>query len=125
VRQLIAQHIDSIEQLEVLLLLRNQRERSWTVDAIIDQMRSSANSVQTRLRGLVQHGLVEHQDGAYRYATGADLDSAVGDLASAYAEQRFSVIDLIFSKPGDKLRVFADAFRVGPDGTRKRGKGDG
>ena len=33
-------------------------------------------------------------------------------LDRAYAERRVTVINLIFSKPIDKLRSFADAFRI-------------
>lgn len=37
---------------------------------------------------------------------------AVDRLAEAYASSRARVIDLIFSKPADKLRHFSDAFKL-------------
>ena len=44
-----------------------------------------------------------------------ELDQAVVRLAKDYAERRVTVITLIFSKPVDKLRTFADAFRLRKD----------
>lgn len=41
-----------------------------------------------------------------------ELDRAVAGLSHEYAERRVSVISLIFSKPMDKIRSFADAFRI-------------
>jgi hypothetical protein len=95
VRRLIAAHIDSIEQLEVLLLLRERRERCWTIDQVNDRIRSSASSVRTRLADLEGRGLVTREPAGFRYRTAPDHDDAVRELAWAYAERRYSVIDLI------------------------------
>jgi hypothetical protein len=38
VRKLIAEYIDSVEQLEVLILLRSRRDRPWTIDEIDDHI---------------------------------------------------------------------------------------
>jgi hypothetical protein len=52
----------------------------------------------------------------FRYAPRTpDLAGAVEELAQAYADRRVSVIGLIFAKPTDKLRSFADAFRIRKD----------
>ena len=45
----------------------------------------------------------------------------VAAVADAYAERRYTVIDVIFSKPAERIRVFADAFRLRQDDD---GKGD-
>jgi predicted transcriptional regulator len=120
VRKLIADHIDSVEQLEVLLLLRAQRERVWTVAEINDEIKSSVSSVETRLSGLADGGLLQRQGRTFRYQAAPEMDATVTELARAYAERRFTVIELIFARPTDKLRAFADAFKVskkrGPDG---------
>ena len=44
-----------------------------------------------------------------------DLHRAVAGLAREYAARRVTVIGLIFSKPVDKIRSFADAFRLRRD----------
>jgi len=53
---------------------------------------------------------------AVRYAPAPPaLDATVVQLARDYAERRVTVITMIFSKPVDKLRTFADAFRFRKD----------
>jgi hypothetical protein len=52
------------------------------------------------------------QESLYRFAPGsAKLEQAVRDLAAAYATRRVTIISLIFAKPTDKLKSFAEAFR--------------
>ncbi len=121
VRKFIAEHIDSVEQLEVLILLRANRDRAFTVSEVNDRIKSSATSVEGRLSDLTGQGFLQHTDRSYRYEASPEVDATVADLASAYAERRVSVIELIFSKPTDKLRAFADAFKVG----KKRREPDG
>ncbi len=37
-------------------------------------------------------------------------------LAEGYAERRVTVINLLFSKPVERIRTFADAVRLRKDG---------
>jgi hypothetical protein len=95
VRRLIAAHIDSVEQLEVLLLLRERPERCWTVDQVTDGLRSSPTSVAARLHDLERRGFATRDPAGHRYRPAPEHDDAVRELAWAYAERRYSVIDLI------------------------------
>jgi hypothetical protein len=119
VRRFIADHIDSVEELEILLLLYNQQGRSWSAEAVARELRIAATSAGERLEDLVHDTILVRVDGdpvEHRYAPGnAVLDEAVGGLATAYSERRVTVINLIFSKPVDKIRTFADAFRLRRD----------
>ena len=112
VRQFIARHIVSIEQLEILLLLREQRARAWSPAEVNDRIQSSLPSVSDRLADLVHRGLLRRDDDRFRYDAPADQDVIIAELAGEYRDRRYTVIDLIFSKGSDKLKVFADAFRV-------------
>lgn len=117
-RRLVASRITSVEQLEILLLLRRERERSWTAADVAEELRSSESSANKRLADLQKGGLIEatSTSAAYRYAPAADwLGKAVDSLADLYAESPYRVIDLIFAKPIDDLRVYADAFRYRKD----------
>jgi hypothetical protein len=119
VRRLIVDHIDSVEQLEILLLLYKQQGRSWTAEAVARELRVAPLSAGERLEDLRHDALVTRLEGdpvQYRYVPGnAKLDEAVAGLATAYAERHVTVINLIFSKPVDKIRTFADAFRLRKD----------
>lgn len=120
VGQLIAEHITSVEQLEILLLLRDAPEADWSAKRVSDEIRTSERSAEERLAALEASGLVDsrpnHSDRVFRFSPASDsLRATVERLAAAYSERRYTVIDLIFSKPIDKLRVYADAFRFRKD----------
>jgi DNA-binding Lrp family transcriptional regulator len=125
VKKLLTEHIDSVEQLEILLLLHESRHRTWTVDEVNERVCSSPASVRSRLDGLEQRGFIQRRNTDYRYATSSELDGVVAELARTYAERRFTVIELIFARPSDKLRAFADAFKVGSANSIKKKKDDG
>ena len=119
VRRLIAEHIVSVEQLEVLLLLREGRGREWTADAVSEQIRSSPASAQHRLADLHRRGFLARQNGepaSYRYSPDERSGHAVDALARSYNESKYTVIELIFSKPIENLRVYSNAFRFRKDG---------
>ena len=111
-RRLLAEHIVSVEQLEILLLLREHRARSWTADRVNDQIQSSRESVEARLADLAQRGLLHRAGEVYQYRPAPELELAMTEVARAYSESRFTIIDVIFAKPSDKLRIFADAFKL-------------
>ena len=91
----------------------------------------------TDLRGILQYipqfrektfilaidaGIVVDTDGKCRF-NGAFPDAfVVGELANAWASHRARVIETVFSKPADNVRIFADAFVIGAD---KKGRNDG
>ena len=121
VGRFITERIDSVEQLEILLLLHRHPERTWTAEAVARELRISALSAGERLEDLARDAILSRGEGPaveYRYAPARPgLEEAVAGLARAYAERRVTVINLIFSKPVDKIRTFADAFllRKGKD----------
>jgi predicted ArsR family transcriptional regulator len=119
VQRFLKQHIDSIEKLEVLLLLRANPSRPWTAAAVAGELRIMETSAAGRLEDLTVRGLLADEGGtppSFRYAphTGEDAQ-AVTELASTYAQRRVSVITFIFSQPQDQLRSFANAFRLRKD----------
>jgi DNA-binding MarR family transcriptional regulator len=119
VRQFITDHVESVMQLEVLLLLAAQPGKVWTATELAQQLRIDEAWVDAQIRGMGARGLVGVAEGPppqFRYdPRAAELGQAVAELAQAYADRRVTVIGLIFSKPVDKLRSFADAFRIRKD----------
>src|SRR4051812_3273183 len=108
----LAEAIHSVEQLEILLLLRASRDApSLTADEISSRLRSNAESVRSRLVVLVSNGLVvEHPPGAFRFEPANEtLAAQVEELAEAYASRRFTIINTIHDGRKDPLREFADA----------------
>jgi hypothetical protein len=113
VRQFLHQNIESVEQLEVLLLLWRTPERGWTSDEVTTAVYSHPSSVVRRLAMLLGQGLLrEREPGCYQYAPRTpELHAAVTHLDHIYRERRVAVITLIASKPIENVRAFSDAFR--------------
>jgi hypothetical protein len=113
VRAFIHAHIHSVEQLEVLLLLRRERARSFTGKEIANELRIHPDSAEQRLSDLEDRGLAGRDGERFSYApANGELERCVNGLAAAYADARVSVIQTIFSKPQDPLKNFADAFKL-------------
>lgn len=116
VRTLIVERISSVVQVEVLLLLHADRARVWSAADVATQLRIDPAGADAQLAGLVAQGLIQRVDGPaanpeYQYVA-SPHDAAVAELAQAYNDLRVSVISLIYSKPSDTLKTFADAFRI-------------
>jgi hypothetical protein len=107
-------NIDSVEQLEVLLLLRRSPERGWTAEEVAQTLYSHPSSILHRLSSLAGRGLLrELEPATYQYAPrSAELHATVTRVAETYRERRVAVITLIASKPIENVRAFSDAFRI-------------
>lgn len=107
----------SIWDLELLLRLHRERERIWTADALVRELRASALIVADALAALEKAGLVAQSEPEnYRYwPVTPELDRVVGDLAAAYASFPTAVTEAILSAPNANIRIFADAFRIKKD----------
>lgn len=116
VKQFIYRHISSMMQLEVLLFLFNHSSQAWSVTALVREFRVDPYWVENELQDLCDEGLLKtatSPEQTYRYEpASADQERAVQGLAKAYADRRVTVTSLIYSKPVDNIRVFADAFKL-------------
>ena len=114
VSRFVTQFMESVEQLEVLLLLRRSPGRAWSAGEVARELYSHPTSVIQRLQLLLGQGLLrEHGQGFFQYAPrSAELDRTVGALAELYRERRVAIITLIASKPLENVKAFADAFRI-------------
>ena len=118
----LADHIESVLQLELLLLLRADPARLWSAAALAHEMKIDPVFTAAQLDTFYAQGLLAGEartdapGAAYRYApASAALDATVAAVAAAYASHRVSIIGLIFSKPTSTLKSFADAFRIRKD----------
>lgn len=112
VRRFIGRHIESVEQLEVLLLLRGAADKDWTAAEAARALVIQPDSAADWLAKLNSHGLLAREGGSFRYdPAGAETERTIDGLAESYAKYRVAVIGLIFSKPSERVTVFSDAFR--------------
>jgi hypothetical protein len=121
VQQFIVLHIESLAQLETLLLLRREPERTWDAAETAKALYIPADQAGTLLADLCRRGLVkmiDAADGQYQYQAAAEgADRVIGELAQVYQDRRVAVITQIYSKPLNKVQTFADAFRLRKEGS--------
>lgn len=113
VRQFIGQNIESLAQLESLLLLRRDAQQTWNSAALAKILYITPEMAAILLLDLARRGFATSVGDGYRYQVKSeDVDRAIGQLARLYEDRRVAVISAIYSKPLDKVQTFADAFRL-------------
>ena len=125
VQALLRDHIESYEQLEVLLLLRREVGKTWAAERISERLGISPALAADALAALGTSRLVvAHEDEPetrYAYAPEkASLVETVNRLASDYASARIEIIKLMSANAINRvrtgaLRAFADAFVIRKD----------
>lgn len=110
-RTFVNKTITSVEQIEVLLILHANPDRVWSVGEISAILRSSPYAIESRMPGLIGARLAKAVEGGYQYVASGRSHAYVEMLQEEYSARRFSVIELVFSRP-DPLQSFADAFRL-------------
>jgi predicted transcriptional regulator len=103
----------SIWALELLLMLRRTRDRSWAPPEIIKELRSSRAVVVDALNNLTAAGLVIEEDsGGYRYRGVSGPEEMVDDIERLYAVKPTRMMQKIVNSPNSKLKILSDAFRI-------------
>ena len=113
----IEEHVTSLEQLEVLFLLRKTAPREWTAAEVSRELGSSVMSIEGRLALLSHMRFVAPRTAergpGFRYAPTTEEAAALIDaVAKLYKERRLMVIDLIYGRPESDIRAFSEAFMI-------------
>ncbi len=124
-KTLLQKNIDSVHQLEVLLLLRRYSDRGWLAREIARELYTEPLAVADELKRLEKLGFLtcvsasNPLEDRYRYqAATPELDTVMTDLSEAYRSYRFRVIDAIFATPEDHIKHFSDAFKFRKEGEK-------
>ena len=125
VQNLLRDHIESYEHLELLLLIRADRQISWAEETLCARLRMASALVRPALEGLKLAGMVETRvDGGvehYAYLCQSDaVEATISRLAAAYREYPIPIIKLMSANSIERLRTaalrtFADAFILRKD----------
>ena len=114
VREFILRHVTSVEQLELLLLFAANPARSWTISQLVDEIRSSQESVTQRMKQLLKEGFLSNTGEFYRFdPSPPEIAAAIPELIATYREYRVRVTELIYSRV-EVLKKFSDAFKLKP-----------
>lgn len=111
VGEFVQKHIDSIAQLEALLLLRREASALWNDSTVAKRLYITNHDAAEVLRVLVTRGLLISNGTSYRYQCSTELDDLVGHVAEVYARQLIPMTHLIHNK-SIRIREFANAFKI-------------
>lgn len=112
VRAFLEGRIDSVTQLDMLLLVHRTAGQLWTAQAVAAELRIGEAWAEEQLSLLARRDLLEREGSGYRFASAGEFSAAVDELARAYHTHPVAVVAAIYARPDRNLRNFADAFRL-------------
>jgi len=116
VKQFIFDKIDSVAELEGLLLLCRNPEIGWDSKTLAGRLYATEQQAEDVLAHLYSQNFLAVNKGSpitYRYQPGSPkLAETVDRVAEIYSKYLVPVTNLIHSKPQTKVQQFADAFKL-------------
>lgn len=116
VLQFIAERIDTVPQLEALLLLWEDPQRAWSEEDLAGRIYVSRQVAAQTLQALQRQNLVVAESSLYRYHPQWDPTGAVmPEVAAAYRRHLVQLATFIHSRASTAVREFARAFDLKKD----------
>jgi DNA-binding MarR family transcriptional regulator len=113
VKQFLLDHIDSIPELEALLLARMEPGTHWQAATLAARLYVDTRTATAVLDALERRGLLRRGEDGFSYGPRTpELEAAVEALTDAHRRLLIAVTGTIHSKTRTALRDFADAFRL-------------
>lgn len=123
VQSLLLDQLESLDQLEILLLLQRRSLEDWSPQQVADELQMRASVVEEELLVLAERGLLAvvgtAEESRFRYGSvSTELARGVERLAETYAEQRVEVMRLMTAHAIQRLRedalgMFSSALASG------------
>lgn len=111
----LEQRLSSLDQIEVVMLLRADPARSWTAPEVAAALDTAPEAAAMRLFLLASGGLIAFEPSAiprYRYASvDVETNSMLQELSDVLAASREAVMAAV-EAPRDPIRSFSDAFKL-------------
>jgi hypothetical protein len=114
VRDFIQRYVDSVAQLEALLLLRASPNEAWDAARTAKRLYTTEQEIVEVLARLCADGFLTCKEGMYRFECAPEQQQRVDRVASVYAGYLIPVTNMIHAKPR-RIREFADAFKLRKD----------
>lgn len=115
--QFIQANIPAVDAAELLLFLADRPDLAWDLPDVLRKLRPSVNitdaDAERYVEGFVSRGLLARAEGRkVQYRPEAPEAAHVRTLAQAYEERPVTLIRVIYALRDQKIRTFADAFRL-------------
>lgn len=116
IRDFLSDCIESVSQLELLFIILGNKQKKWTAPTISRELRTNPAMANKQMDLLHAKGILFKENEFYSYAPKSQkLDELITKLSALYNERPVAIVTYIFTKPEDKLKGFADAFKFKKD----------
>ena len=111
----LREHLQSITQLDLLLLLHAARGRRFTAAEVSRELRIPERMAIGQMLDLTRSGVLVAHDSdppCWRFDPAGPHAGVVASLADVVSKRKRAVHDLILSEPSSDVQLFSDAFRL-------------
>jgi hypothetical protein len=109
-------NVDSIPELETLLIMSEDPQRSWDAAALAARVYVPVAAARKILESLHRRGLVVTSDAGFRFAPiDAATQAVVARVASTYRSNLVAIANFIHRKASASVMEFARAFTIKKD----------
>jgi DNA-binding MarR family transcriptional regulator len=118
VLRFLEESIDTVPQLETLLLMSKAPDRSWLIADVASRNYITEQRATDTLTALQRRGLVTSESSPPRFRFNPATEgarAAVADLARCYQSNLLRITALIHAKPSASITEFARAFDLKKD----------
>ena len=116
VKQFILHYIDSIAQLEGLLMCRADPHKEWNATILARGLFIDESQTSLLLARMSEQGFIVASANGYRYQPQSpELTAMMERLAELYKSYLVPITNLIHAKTKTRIQEFADAFRIRKD----------
>jgi len=118
VLQFILKRIDTVTELETLLIMSADESRAWSAEDIANRVYAASPSAAAVLQALEKQNLVRVDDTGTRFRfnpASEEERQIVSQTADAYRTQLIAITTLIHRKASGPVQEFARAFSLKKD----------
>ncbi len=121
VRRFLDENVESIDQLEILRILSETPDKEWLARDLARMTQTPPETAAASLTALHARGLLALETRgdlllARRGARTPGLEAQVDRLLQLYRERPVTMIKLVYARANERLRAFADAFKIRKEG---------
>jgi hypothetical protein len=116
IKEFLFANIDSVDQLEILRLVVGDPQKEHSALSLGQELQLPLQAVESHVAALAARGLLtvtNQQPLTCKHGPQSKhLHERVNALIATYLERPVSLIKLVYEKPKEEFRSFADAFRL-------------
>jgi hypothetical protein len=117
----VTEYIESIDQLEILRVLGENRQKEWEATALCRVLQADPQGLESQLKDMQARGLLtaaKRAEGlSCRYSAGTpEIEAKLSRLLQYYRERPVTMIRLVYDRARNPLRARADKLRNRKDG---------